>query len=125
MKAVLITVAALTLSACVATGRKVTQEQVSQFQKGKTTYQQVISSLGAPTNSTLLSDGSRAISYSYAQSQASAASFIPYVGGLVGGSETEHTSVYMTFDKNGVLTDYTATSGRTSTGTGLLSGQRQ
>lgn len=125
MKAVLIVAVALGLSACVATGRKVTQEQVSRFQKGKTTYQEVIADLGEPTNSTLHSDGSRAISYTYAQSQASAASFIPYVGGLVGGSESEHTSVYLTFDKNGLLTDYASTSGKTSTGTGLLSGQRQ
>lgn len=125
MKTVLVVAAALTLSACFATGKKVTQEQVSQFHKGKTTYQEVITSLGAPTNSTLHSDGSRSISYSYAQSQASAASFIPYVGGLIGGRESEHTSVYMTFDKNDVLTDYAATSGRNSTGTGLLSGQRQ
>ncbi|HYH96813.1 outer membrane protein assembly factor BamE domain-containing protein [Hyalangium sp.] len=125
MKAVLITAAALTLSACIATGKKVTQEQVSQFQKGKTTYQEVITGLGKPTGSTLHSDGSRSINYSYAQSQASAASFIPYVGRLVGGSESEHTSVYLTFDKNGILTDFSATSGQTSTGTGLLSGQRQ
>jgi len=125
MKMVLAVAAALSLSACFATGKKVTQEQVSQFQKGKTTYQEVITRLGTPTNSTLHSNGSRSISYSYAQSQASAASFIPYIGGLLGGSESEHTSVYMTFDQNGVLTDYAATSGRSSTGTGLLSGQRQ
>ena len=57
MKAVLIVAAALGLSACVATGKKVTQEQVSRFQKGKTTYQEVIADLGEPTNSTLHSDG--------------------------------------------------------------------
>jgi outer membrane protein assembly factor BamE (lipoprotein component of BamABCDE complex) len=125
MKAVLVVAAALTLSACFATGKKVTQEQVSQFQKGKTTYQEVISRLGEPTHSTLLSDGSRSISYTYAQSQASAASFIPYIGGLVGGRESEHSSVSMRFDQNGILADYAATSGKTSTGTGLLSGQRQ
>lgn len=125
MKTVLVVAAALTLSACFATGKKVTQEQVSQFQKGKTTYQEVISRLGEPTHSTMNSDGSRSIGYSYAQSQASAASFIPYIGGLVGGSESEHTSVSMRFDQNGILTDYAATSGKTSTGTGPFSGQRQ
>jgi outer membrane protein assembly factor BamE (lipoprotein component of BamABCDE complex) len=125
MRTVLIIIAALTLSACVATGKKVTQERVSQFQKGKTTYQEVVRELGEPNGSTLHSDGGRSISYFYSQAQMKAESFIPYIGGLVGGSESETTSVSMNFDKNGVLTDYSASSGKTSTGTGLFSGQRQ
>jgi outer membrane protein assembly factor BamE (lipoprotein component of BamABCDE complex) len=125
MKVVLVIATALTLSACIATGKKVTQERVAQFKIGQTTYQEVIAELGSPTDSTLHSDGKRSISYFYSQSQTSAASFIPYIGGLLGGSETENTFVYMDFDQKGILANYSAKSGSSSTGTGLLSGQRQ
>lgn len=125
MKMVLVVAMALALSACIATGRKVSQEKVSQFKVGQTTYQEVIAELGKPTDSTLHSDGRRTLSYFYSQSQASAASFIPYVGGLVGGSETENSFVYLDFDANGILANYSARSGNSSTGTGLISGQRQ
>jgi hypothetical protein len=125
MKLVLIIASALTLSACVATGKKVTQERVAQFKIGQTTYQEVIAELGSPTDSMLHSDGRRSISYFYSQAQASAASFIPYIGGLIGGSESESTFVHMDFDQKGILANYSAKSGSNSTGTGLLSGQRQ
>jgi hypothetical protein len=125
MKVVLVIATALTLTACVSTGKKVTQEKVAKFKIGQTTYQEVIAELGQPTDSTLHSDGRRSISYFYSQSQVSAASFIPYVGGLLGGSESESTFVYMDFDQKGVLANYSAKSGGSSTGTGLLSGQRQ
>ncbi len=125
MKTIFIIATALMLSACVATGKKVTQEKVSQFEIGKTTYQEVIQELGEPTDSTLRSDGSREITYSYAQSQMKAQNFIPYVGGFLGGRESESSFVYMSFNKRGVLTHYSARSGKQSTGTGLISGQRQ
>lgn len=125
MRLALVVALGLTLSGCVATGRKVTQQQVSEFKEGKTTYQEVISKLGTPTNSTVNSDGSRSITYVYAQYQRSAVSYIPYVGGLMGGSESESSHTFLHFDKNGVLTHYTSNEGKTSTGTGLISGQRQ
>jgi len=125
MRLSLIVAMALTLSGCVATGRKVTQQQVSEFKEGKTTYQEVINKLGPPTSSTVNSDGTRSITYSYAQHQQSAVSYFPYVGGLMGGSESESSHTFLHFDKNGVLTQYTSNEGKTSTGTGLISGQRQ
>ena len=125
MRLVLVVVMALTLSACVATGRKVTQQQLSGFKEGKTTYQEVITQLGKPTSSTVNSDGTRLIIYSYVQSQVSPVSVVPVLGRFVEGTETESSYAMLQFDQNGVLTQYTSNEGATSTGTGLISGQRQ
>ena len=125
MRLALVVTLALTLSACATVGRKVTQQQLSEFTEGKTTYQEVINKLGKPTNSTVNSDGTRLITYSYVQSQMTKESYIPIVGGFLRGSETESTYAMLQFDKHGVLTQYTSNEGQTSTGTGLISGQRQ
>lgn len=125
MKKILAVAVVLMLSACVTTGRKVSQEQVAQFKEGRTTYQEVVEALGEPTSSTLNSDGSRTIIYSYASAQARPESFIPYIGPLLAGSTQESSNVIIQFDRKGVLQHYTASSGKSSTGTGLISGQGQ
>lgn len=125
MKIVPVIVAVLMLSACFATGKLVPVEKIEQLKPGVTTYQDVVSQFGEPTNSTLQSDGLRTVNYSYYQSQANAADFIPYARVLFGGSQSENSSVTLSFDKNGILTNYFSSSGKTSTGTGLISGQRQ
>ena len=49
------------LYGCVSGGVKVEERQLASFQKGQTTYAQVIAQLGAPTSSSLMSDGRRMI----------------------------------------------------------------
>lgn len=116
---------ALLLSSCIATGRKVTHQQVSELVPGKTTYPEVIAKLGKPNHSTLRSDGSRSISYFYSQTQMKATSVIPYLNLFMRGSESESSSTSLSFDKDGILTDFSSDAGETSTDTGILGGQRQ
>jgi hypothetical protein len=71
------------------------------------------------------SDGTRTVMYTYMQSQVNAANFIPVVGAFVRGSQSENTTVTLNFDKNSLLTDYSASEGGTAVGTGLTSGRRQ
>jgi outer membrane protein assembly factor BamE (lipoprotein component of BamABCDE complex) len=125
MRSLFLIVALFALSACVPMGTKVEQEKVSQFVPGKTTYTEVIQQLGEPTQSTMNSDGTRTVTYMYTQSQINAANFIPVVGMFVRGSESENTAVTLNFDKNALLTDFTASEGGTAVGTGLTSGRRQ
>src|SRR5882757_4441545 len=79
--------AAVVLAGCVAGGVKVEERQLASFQKGQTTYAQVVGRLGAPTSSTLMPDGRRMIIYTYVQTQARPESFIPIVGAFVGGAD--------------------------------------
>ena len=125
MRYVSVIAALFALTSCMSMGTKVDQDKLARFEKGKTTYTQVMEQLGKPTQSTLNSDGSRRVVYTYMQSQAKAANFIPIVGSFVGGADTENTSVMLDFDKDSVLTGYSATQGSSSMGTGINSGARQ
>jgi hypothetical protein len=44
---------------------------------------------------------------------------------FAGGADTENTNVMLEFDQNSVLTNYSATQGSSSMGTGINSGARQ
>ncbi len=118
-------IAALALTACMSMGTKVDQEKLSQFVKGKTTYAEVVQELGKPTQNTINSDGTRTIAYVYAQSQAKAENFIPFVGGFLGGATSENTTVTLNFDKKNLLINYTASEGGMEAGSGIMSGRKQ
>jgi hypothetical protein len=110
------------LSGCVSTGVKVDENQLTSFQKGQTTYAQVVARLGSPTSATLLPDGRRMIMYTYVQAQARPESFVPIVGAFVGGADSRSNVVSLTFDQNGVLETYSSTASQYGAGTGLESG---
>lgn len=110
----------LSLAGCVSSGTHVTEAQAGQFVKGKTTEAEVIAALGPPDSTTRNDDGSRVDSYTYFKAAANAASFIPYVDLLAGGTKGSYSTVAFTFDARGVLKGWTSTSGKSDTNTGLL-----
>lgn len=111
---------AASLASCVSTGTKVTEDQITQFQKGKTTEAEIIAKLGKPNTTGLNSDGLRVDNYTYMRASADAVDFVPVVGLLAGGATSQVTTVTFTFDKTGVLTTYTTVSGTQDVHTGLL-----
>jgi hypothetical protein len=56
----------LSLCACATTGVRVDEHAVSALEKGKTTYGQVIQSLGPPTSTMLGANSQRTIMHTYA-----------------------------------------------------------
>lgn len=111
--------ALLTLSACVSAGVRVDQSKMAEFRKGRTTYPEVIEQLGQPTQTTLQDNGTKTITYLYYSAQSRPESFIPYVGAFVGGVDAENTMVTLTFDKNGILRNYTSSHGNSGMGRGF------
>jgi len=109
----------LLLTACASGGIKVEQSKLSQLEKGKTTYDQVVAICGKPTQTGIKDDGTKVIYYTYYSTQARPETFIPYVGVFVGGADTENSTVSMAFDKKDVLRSYTSTQGSTGIGTGF------
>jgi len=108
MKKLLSAIFICLLSACGATsGAKVSQEQSSQFSKGKTTMDQVVASLGKPNSKTTKDDGDVLIQYVYVNTSVRGATFIPIVGLFAGGADTETEVSGFTFDKNGILKEIT------------------
>lgn len=125
MKAIAGAAMALTvvmLTGCVSGGVKVEERQLSSFEKGRTTYMQVVGQLGAPNASTLMPDGRRVIVYSYVQAQARPESFIPIVGAFVGGADSRSNMVSLVFTRDGVLESYSSSEAQYGMSTGLASG---
>lgn len=123
MKFLRVTVAAaIILSGCASVGREVSSVQMDTLKKGETTTTQAIASLGQPTSVTRTSDGKQIFTYTFAHAQGRPESFIPIVGIFAGGSDVRSSMVMLTFDKNGILQDYTSTQSATGVGTGLAAG---
>jgi hypothetical protein len=54
--------------------------------------------------------------------QARPESFIPYIGGLVGGMDTKSSEVSFTFDKTGILRSTASTQGQAGVGENMAAG---
>ena len=70
----------------------------------------------------MASNGTRMAVYSYAAVRSRPQNFIPYIGPLVAGYDTQSSAVTFTFDPSGVLTGTTSTQGGTGTGANLAAG---
>lgn len=114
---------AAALTGCAATGVKVTDAQVTAFKPGEATEAQVVGALGQPTMRMRLPDGTVMVVYSYAEATIRPATFIPLVGGLVGGADSRSTSVSLRFGADGKLIDTTSTSATYGTGMGPAAGK--
>ena len=119
---VMAAVVAFGLAGCAASGVQVKEEQLAQFEAGKTTMADVVKALGQPQHQALLPDGTRMLIYSYAQVQTRPETFIPIVGAFVGGADMKTNSATLMFDRAGLLKTVSASSGATGTGMGLSSG---
>lgn len=112
----------LLITGCATAGVKIDPAKVAAFEKGKTTYGDVIASLGPPSADVVLPDGSRAAVYTYIQTSARPESFIPYVGLLVGGADSRSSSVHLRFGADGTLVGVTSSNTQAGVSTGLFSG---
>ncbi len=112
----------LQLVACAASGVRINEDQLTVLQKGKTTLEDVHRAFGRPTSSTISSSGDRMVSYMYFEIQTRPETFIPIVGGFIGGADSRTTMVTLRFDSTGVLQDFSSTTSEMGTGAGLASG---
>jgi predicted PurR-regulated permease PerM len=110
------------LAGCAASGVQVSEQQAQSFQVGRSTYADVVATLGEPTTSTVSSNGQRMAIYSYAAVQARPQNFIPYIGSLVAGYDTTSSAVVFMFDQRGVLASTSSTKSGMGTGANLAAG---
>jgi len=113
---------AISLSACASAGVQVSENEAESFTVGKSTYSDVVAKLGNPTTSTLNPDGTRVAEYSYTAMQERPESFIPYIGGLIGGMDTKSNSVVFTFNKDGMLLSVSSSQSQEGMGQNLSAG---
>jgi hypothetical protein len=101
---------------------KVSEQQAQSFRVGTSTYTEVVAALGAPTSTTVDSNGNRTAVYSYTSIRSQPQNFIPYLGPLVAGYDNQSSVVTFAFDPRGVLTGTTSTQGGTAVGANLAAG---
>jgi hypothetical protein len=73
------------LVGCASSGVKVSEQQAESFKVGTSTYSDVVTALGAPTSTTLDTQGNRTAVYTYTSIRSQPQNFIPYLGPLVAG----------------------------------------
>lgn len=112
--------AAICLSGCMSSGTQVSDEQIDQFVKGKTTEAEVTSKLGPPDMTQRSSNGERTDMYMYTKVAANAQSFIPLIGGFIASTDTKTKMVSFSFTRNGVLSDWSTSGGNSTINSGLL-----
>jgi outer membrane protein assembly factor BamE (lipoprotein component of BamABCDE complex) len=112
------------LAACVSSGRKIDQSAADKIEKGKTTREQVINLIGSPDRITRTGNGDIIYVYNYMRIAAKPASFIPYVGLFVGGSNLQHQMYMVTFGPDGLVKDYLSTYGGSEVDHGITTGSK-
>jgi len=123
MKTILISAAlAISLTACVSSGVRVTGEQTATLKRGETTRTEVLAAFGKPTTQVRRADGSTMLMYMYTEAASRPESFIPIAGAFLGGMDMRSNHVTLVFDPNDTLTDYTSAETETGTGFGARTG---
>lgn len=104
MKKIAVILAALALTACAPIkqehGVNITDAQITQFQVGKATDQDVLAALGRPTATQRASEGSQLI-YSHVRTNSDMNYLVP----AASKTSIEQHSVIFMFDPAGVLKD--------------------
>lgn len=112
----------LALAGCASSGVRISDEQLSMFQSGVTSREDVLQALGVPNFSNRLPDGSSILVYSHAQVNTRPETFIPIVGAFVGGADAYTSTTTLRFDADGKLVDSSTAEGATGSGLGFASG---
>lgn len=110
------------LAGCAASGVRVTDAHLAGFKEGETTEAQVTAALGAPTTRMRMPDGSVIVIYAYSAYSVRPSTFIPIVGGLVGGADGQASSVSLTFGPDGKLLNTASSASTFGAGNALSSG---
>lgn len=113
---------AAALAGCAASGVKVTDSHLAAFKEGETTEAQVIAALGQPTTRMRMPDGTVIIVYAYSAYSVRPQTFIPIVGGFVGGADGQASSVSLTFGPDGKLLNTASSASTFGTGQNAASG---
>ena len=112
------------LSGCSISGNQnlkneTPQSLQSKIIKNKTTKTELLSKLGEPDTRTTLDDGNEQWKYFMSNNQFNATTFIPVVGLLTGGSQTQSKTLEIDF-KGETVSKWTFSSDNNNTKTGIL-----
>lgn len=112
------------LSGCSTSGNQnlkneTPQSLQSKIIKNKTTKTELLTKLGEPDTRTILDDGNEQWRYFMYNNQFNATTFIPVVGLLTGGSQTQSKTLEIDF-KGEVVNKWTFSTDNNNTKTGVI-----
>lgn len=122
MKRLMVVFMLSALAGCASYGVQVAPERMAGFKKGETTEADVVAALGNPTSVTDSLSTGRMLMYTGATAQARPASFIPFIGPLVGGTDVKSSMVMFHFGRDGKLVDINANHSQYGSGSGFAAG---
>ncbi len=102
MKYLISTLLVLLLAGCAASGTQVSEQAATQFKEGVTREPEIIAKLGQPTSVSII-NGKRMLGYAGTQVKVKGATFIPIVGGFIGGADSKVTVATYQIGSEGVL----------------------
>jgi hypothetical protein len=94
---------------CASVGTNANTSQIETIQKGVTTRADVEVKLGQPNMVSLMGDGRKIILYNYSEYRTEAGTFIPFVGLVVFGANTQNQTLQIMLDQRDVVVDYVYT----------------
>lgn len=117
-------ISAFLISGCSTSGNQhlkneTAQSLQSKIIKNKTTKSEIITTLGEPETKTTLDSGNEEWTYSMDNNQFDATTFIPVVGLLTGGSQTQAKTLEIEF-KGETVSKWTFSENNSKMKTGLI-----
>lgn len=117
-------IATFLISGCSTSGnQKIKDETAQSLQskiiKNKTTKSEIVSQLGEPDTRTTLDDGSEEWRYFMSNNQFDATTFIPVLGLLTGGAQTQSKTLEINF-KGEIVSKWTFSSDNNNMKSGIL-----
>ena len=117
-------ISALLISGCSTSGNQHLKNETSQslqskIIKNKTTKSEIITALGEPETKTTLDSGNEEWTYSMDNNQFDATTFIPVVGLLTGGSQTQAKTLEIEF-KGETVSTWSFSENKSRMNTGLI-----
>ncbi|EAM7986459.1 hypothetical protein GCR96_02220 [Salmonella enterica] len=117
-------ISALLISGCSTSGNQHLKNETSQslqskIIKNKTTKSEIITALGEPETKTTLDSGNEEWTYSMDNNQFDATTFIPVVGLLTGGSQTQAKTLEIEF-KGENVSKWSFSENKSRMNTGLI-----
>lgn len=111
---------ALVVGACMSFGTEVSDNQLQQLVRGKTTEAELEARLGPPTSRERKANGETVLLYNFSKTSFTAATFVPFIGPLLAGTNSRSKIVSFSFSSDGVLKDWSAIDNDLSVRNGIL-----
>ncbi len=92
----------LFLAGCASSGTQVSEQAATQFTEGVSRESDIVAKLGQPTSVSII-NGKRMLGYAGTQVKVKGATFIPIVGGFIGGADSKFTVATYQIGSDGVL----------------------